>query len=159
MPILGQMLAVDVVNLGFSGNGMGEPEMADLVAEIDASVFVLDYEANAGLDLMRNNLMPFAQTIRRAHPRTPLVILSKPFFSKIHMDAEGYEGAKRATAFFTEVVRTLNETYSGPTRYIDGWNLIGPDTRYAYVDGVHPNDYGFALMADRLAPVLRELLV
>jgi lysophospholipase L1-like esterase len=158
VPILGQLLGCDVVNLGFSGNGLGEPEMADLVAEIDASVFVLDYEANAGLDKMRDNLMPFAQTIRRAHPRTPLVILSKPFFSKVHMDAEGYEGAKRANTFFGEVVRTLNAAYPGPTRFVDGWTLIGPDTRYAYVDGVHPNDYGFALMAERLAPVLRELL-
>lgn len=159
VPILGQLLNSDVVNLGFSGNGKGDPELAELVAEIDASVFVLDYEANAGLDLMRENLMPFAETIRRKHPRTPMLILSKPFFSKIHFMPEGYEGERRSAEFFEEVARTLRRNYPGPTHFVNGWSLIGPDTPYAYVDGIHPNDHGFWLMADGLAPILRSHLV
>lgn len=158
VPILGQLLNSDVVNLGFSGNGMGEPELAELVAEIDASVFVLDYEANAGLERMRENLLPFAEIIRRKHPRTPMLILSKPFFSMIHFMPEGYEGARTSAAYFEEIARTLRGKYPGPTHFVNGWSLIGPDTPYAYVDGVHPNDYGFWMMAEGLAPILRPLL-
>lgn len=158
VPLLGERLKSDVVNLGFSGNGMGEPEIARLVAEIDAAVFVLDYEANAGLERMQENLLPFARILRKQHPLTPLLILSKPFFSKIHFMPEGHEGARASRAFFSSVVETLNREYPGPSRFVDGWSLIGPETPCAYVDGVHPNDYGFAKMAEGLEPVLRELL-
>src|SRR5208337_1165933 len=44
--ILGRMLNIDFVNLGFSGNGMGEPEMAQAVAHIDAACYVLDFAQN-----------------------------------------------------------------------------------------------------------------
>ena len=44
--ILGRMLNIDFVNLGFSGAGKGEPEVARMVAEIDASAFVLDFAQN-----------------------------------------------------------------------------------------------------------------
>jgi len=158
VPILGQMLNTDVVNLGFSGNGLGEPELAELVAEVEASVFVLDYEANAGLEKMAKNLGPFVEIIRKHHPETPILILSKFFFSKIHYMPEGYDGAKRSAACFKKIAAELSAKYRGPVQFVDGWRLIGPDTRYATVDGVHPNDYGFSLMAERLAPVLKRLL-
>src|SRR5204862_2351822 len=41
--ILGRQLNIDVVNLGFSGKGKGEPVVAAMVAEIDATAFVLDF--------------------------------------------------------------------------------------------------------------------
>src|SRR5438477_2344722 len=40
-------LNVDFINLGFSGNGLGEAAVADAVSEIDAACFVLDYWGNA----------------------------------------------------------------------------------------------------------------
>ena len=40
--ILGRRLDLPVINLGFSGNGRMEPEVAKLVAELDASVFIMD---------------------------------------------------------------------------------------------------------------------
>ena len=43
---LGRMLNLHMINLGFSGNGRGEPELAHLIAEIDAALYVLDYAAN-----------------------------------------------------------------------------------------------------------------
>ena len=44
--ILGRILNIDFVNLGFSGAGKGEPEVARMVAEIDASAFVFDFAQN-----------------------------------------------------------------------------------------------------------------
>ena len=44
--ILGRTLNVDFVNLGFSGNGLGEPELARAVAGIDAACFVMDFAQN-----------------------------------------------------------------------------------------------------------------
>ena len=44
---IGRRLNVDVVNLGFSGNGRGDPEVATLMSEIDAALYVLAYSENA----------------------------------------------------------------------------------------------------------------
>ena len=38
--LLGRWLNLDFINLGFSGNGMGEPALARAVAELDAAVYV-----------------------------------------------------------------------------------------------------------------------
>ena len=40
--ILGRTLGVPVINLGFSGNGKTEPEIARLLAELDPAAYILD---------------------------------------------------------------------------------------------------------------------
>ena len=66
--ILGRMLDADFVNLGFSGNGLGEPELARAVAGIDASCFVLDFaQNNPTIESLAQNYAPFL----RDHPRRP----------------------------------------------------------------------------------------
>jgi len=44
--ILGRQLNIDFVNLGFSGNGLGEPRWLAAVAGIPASCYVLDFAQN-----------------------------------------------------------------------------------------------------------------
>ncbi|HZG74501.1 MAG TPA: SGNH/GDSL hydrolase family protein, partial [Paenibacillus sp.] len=47
--ILSRMIPFPFVNLGFSGSGKGEPEVAALLADIeDPALYVLDYEGNTG---------------------------------------------------------------------------------------------------------------
>ena len=41
---LSRWLDFDCINLGFSGAARGEPAMADFIATLDMSVFVLDYD-------------------------------------------------------------------------------------------------------------------
>src|SRR5262249_28093654 len=48
--ILGRRLDWPVINLGFSGNGKMEVELAHLLAEIDAGAYVLDCLPNLGAD-------------------------------------------------------------------------------------------------------------
>src|SRR5690625_7315134 len=51
--ILGRRLGRDVVGLGFSGNGKMETAVAELLAEIDAAVYVVDCLPNMDADLVR----------------------------------------------------------------------------------------------------------
>lgn len=44
--IVSRMLDIDHVNLGFSGNGRGEPELARAIGEIRCSCIVVDHWAN-----------------------------------------------------------------------------------------------------------------
>jgi len=46
--ILGRRLDRPVVNLGFSGNGTMDPSVGALMAELDASIYVIDCLPNMG---------------------------------------------------------------------------------------------------------------
>ena len=57
-----------VINLGFSGNGRMEPEMADLLAELDPSVCVVDCLPNMVADEIRAHVEPL---VKKLAPRIP----------------------------------------------------------------------------------------
>src|SRR5437899_2351917 len=79
--ILGRLLNIDFVNLGFSGNGKGEPEVSEAVSQIDASCFVLDFAQNNGtVASLREVYGPFLDRLRKAHPETPILAIT-PIFS------------------------------------------------------------------------------
>ena len=69
--IVGRQLDTPVINLGFSGSGKMEPEMADLLAELDPSVYVLDCLWNMTPELVSTRVEPFVKKLRQAHPTRP----------------------------------------------------------------------------------------
>ena len=73
--ILGRRLGRPVINLGFSGNGRMDPEVTALIAELDASVFVIDCAPNMKPDLIEERTEPMVKTLREAHPDTPIVLV------------------------------------------------------------------------------------
>lgn len=77
--ILSRWLNREVINLGFSANGLGEYEMAELIADIkDASLVVLDYEANSGTNgRLEASLACFIDIIREKHPMIPILVVSR----------------------------------------------------------------------------------
>ena len=72
-------LNLDFINLGFSGNGLGEPALADAVSEIEAAGFVLDYWGNPTPEVFKATLPKFVETLRQTHPKTPILITG-PYF-------------------------------------------------------------------------------
>lgn len=157
--ILGRILAADFVNLGFAGNGLGEPEMARATAEIDASCFVLDFSQNSpSPDHLRAHYGPFIDCLRAAHPATPIVCVTPIFSSKeLFTSTWAYDNPA-----MSEVIRqVVAERIARGDRcllLIEGRMLLGPDDTDGLSDGLHPNEIGFRLMAERLAPALRTAL-
>jgi len=152
--VLGRMLEMPVINLGFSGNGKTEPEMAALLAEIDAAAFVLDSLPNLETTQVSERLPEFIEILRNKHATVPIVLMEsipypdKPFVAKRDQRFEGSNAALR---------RIFNERRERGDReiyYIPGENLLGLDGE-ATVDGVHPTDLGFQRMAETLLPHLR----
>lgn len=159
VPTLGRLLHVEVVNEGYSGNGLGEPEVAELLSEIDAACFVLDFHCNVTtVDGLQQVHAPFYRTLRAAHPDMPILILSMLALPlELHNKATlqkrlGQTAVLRAT--YEEAVRNGDRN----VHFFDGAWLLTPDSAGAFVDGIHPTDLGFATMAERLAPVLHSIL-
>lgn len=142
-------LDAPMINLGFSGNAKGETKMAELIASLDLSAFVYDYDHNApSFEHLKKTHEPFFKIIRKARPNLPIIILGKTLGATKARDdvlKATYENAKK----------------SGDKNvwYVTGKQLFdGVPTSYLTVDGCHPNDLGFYLMYKNSLPTLKEAL-
>lgn len=151
--ILTNSLNIDHINLGFSGNAKGEQVMAEYIASLEMSAFVLDYDHNApSIEHLRETHEAFFKTIRNANPTLPILILSRPvkFLDET--------GLKRL-----EIIKTTyeNALKNGDKNvyFIKGNDLMRDEIgELGTVDGCHPTDLGFFSMAKRIEPVLKEML-
>jgi hypothetical protein len=73
--ILSRRIGRPILNLGFSGNGQMEPEIAQLLAELDPAVYVLDCLPNMSTEMVRARTAPFVEILRRTRPNTPVVLV------------------------------------------------------------------------------------
>lgn len=156
--IVSRALNLDFINLGFSGNGRGEPEVAEALRELDASCYVMDWAQNVPtVEEFRALYSPFLEIIRQTRPRTPIVCIT-PIFSTSEVWSDN--GA-RLDGMRQVVRQAVADRKAAGDEWIDvveGYDLLGPDDRDGLVDASHPNDIGFVHMARGLEPVLRRVL-
>ncbi len=155
--IVGRNLNIDFVNLGFSGAGKGEADVARAVAEIDASCFVLDFaQNNPTIESLRDVYGPFLETLRAKHPETPILVITPIFAAR---EAQGNDVRLEAMrAHIRHVVSSRIAEGDMHIQIVEGTDLLGPTRADGLVDGTHPNDLGFQWMAEGLAPRLRRML-
>ena len=69
------------MNLGFSGNGRLEPELIDLLAEIDAKIYVLDCLPNLGpnkdrsVEEVERKIIASVKTLKEKLPNTLILLV------------------------------------------------------------------------------------
>lgn len=153
-----RLLNLDVVNLGFSGNGKGEPELAHLIAEIDASLYVLDYAANTTPAEMSKTLPVFLDILRDRRPLTPILMISQISHAAFHFDPSILQKLDGTRECLMDHFLRRRRQGDRHIHFVDGYGLIPFGTESATVDGGHPTDHGFRIMADRLAPALEQIL-
>jgi lysophospholipase L1-like esterase len=155
--ILGRRLDVPVLNLGFSGNGRLELELAALLGELDARVFVLDCLPNLSPQLVAERTEPFVRALRAARPETPIVMVE----DRVNANARFLPGRARHHegnhAAFRAAHGNLERDGIRGLTYVPDGPFLGDDGE-ATVDGSHPTDLGMVRYADALEPVLRPLL-
>ncbi len=151
---ISRWLDSDHINLGFSGNAKGETEMAEYIASLKMSAFVLDYDHNApNPGHLKATHESFFKIVRAAQPQLPIVIVSRPDWG------HDVEDAKKRRAICRKTY--LNAVKAGDKNvfYINGYRLFDTQDRDdCTVDGAHPNDLGFYRMAKTIYPVLRAAL-
>ncbi len=146
--ILSRKYDFDFINLGFSGSGMGEPAIAEYIAELDMSAFIYDYDYNApNAEHLKKTHKPMFDTIRKAHPNIPIIIMSMPKLS-----------LSESCIHRKEIIKeTYDIAKSGGDKnvyFIPGdeiFKIFGNDS--CTVDGCHPNDLGFMCMAEAVSEI------
>ena len=159
--ILSRRLNVEFVNLGFSGSGRGEPEVAKTITEIaDPLCYVLDYEANCqGIDRLRETLPEFIRILREAQPAVPIVVMPRTNISMELFDPNAVADTEERRAFQRETVESLRAGGDENIMFLDASTFFGEDFDECTVDGGHPTDLGFLRIANGMTPLLKELLL
>ncbi|MFA6290310.1 MAG: SGNH/GDSL hydrolase family protein [Victivallales bacterium] len=152
---LTRWLDANMINLGFSGSGRGETVMAECIASLKLSAFVMDYDHNApNPEHLGKTHEVFFRTIRKKQPELPIVLMSKCDFDtgNLEINSKRREIIKRT---YTNAIKAGDKH----VYFVDGEKLFGKTDRDACtVDGCHPNDIGFLRMAETVFPVLNKAL-
>ena len=155
--ILGRRLDRPVINLGFSGNGKMEPEMAELVAELDAAVFVIDCLPNLVAAEVAARTEPLVGILRKAHPSTPIVLAEDRTYSNAFLVESRRRRNETSRAALAKAYEKLKTAGVPNLHYLSGERQLGDDN-LGTVDGSHPTDLGFMRMADAFQQVLEPLV-
>lgn len=155
--ILGRRLNRPIINLGFSGNGRMEQELADLLAELDVATYVIDCLPNMGADDVKARVEPLVRTIRKAHLDTPIVLVEDRSYTDSFLVASKRQRNEESRAQLLAAFKRLQDDGVAGLHYIEGEQQLGDDGE-ATVDSSHPTDLGFVRMADVFEPVLRKAL-
>lgn len=167
---------VELTNLGFSGNAQLDGFVARTIADLPADLISLKVGINiVDGDTMRERtyisaLHNFLDTIRSGHPHTPILLVS-PIHCPLLEDhpgplrwivADGRVGPEiiprdellSTGALTLQRVRELNEEAMYKRRdpalaHLSGLELLAAGDAARLPDLLHPDDEGFALMADR----------
>lgn len=155
--ILGRRLDRPLINLGFGGNGRMEPEVAELLAELDPCVYIVDCLPNMTAELVEQRACALVRTLRDAHPRTPVVLVEDRTYDDAWIRPEQRQRNDSSRVAFRDAYQRLTDEGLTALSYVAGEDLLGEDGE-ATVDSSHPTDLGFWRMADALEPVLRPLI-
>jgi lysophospholipase L1-like esterase len=160
--ITGRELDRPLINLGFSGNGRLEPELTELIAEIDAAIYILDCLPNIynPKDFPREEVIrritATVTRLRELHPHIPILLA----------DHAGYtDGSLNPVRMreYTEVNQVQHEAFASLVSagitdlYLLPRESIGL-TLDAMVDGTHPSDLGMQQYADGYIRIIRTIL-
>lgn len=151
--ILSTWLNFDYLNLGWSGNAKGETAMAEYIAGLKMSVFVLDYDHNApSPEYLEATHEKFFQIIRKAQPNLPIIMTSLPNFWNT-------ESHVKRRAVVKKTYENALKNGDKNVYFIDGETFFsGYDRKFCMVDGLHPNSLGMYRMAEKYRKVLEKLL-
>jgi len=150
--VLSDWLDFDFINLGFAGNAKGEKAIAEYIAGLRMSAFVLDYDYNAPTsEFLESTHEPFFQTIRKQQPKLPILMISAPNFHYL-------KDAQIRREIIKRTYQNAKQQGDNKVWFIDGETLWGEEWHRCTIDCVHPNDLGGLRMAETIAPVLEKIL-
>ena len=156
--ILSRKLDTEFINLGFSGNGKGEPALAHLINQVsNIGMIILDYEANAD-QTIQNTISEFVDILRTEHPKMPVLIMSKTRYASAIDGSESYKLLMSNRDFQKNLVQNKKNNGDENIYFLDGSKVLGDDYHECTVDGSHPSDLGSYRISNALFKTIKGIL-
>lgn len=154
--IVERQLHRECINLGFSGNGKLDLDVARLMAPIQASVFILDFVPNCTVEQMQDSMITFYDIIRKQNPETPILFVEQPIYTHALFNQKVADEINRKNEV-ADSIYAIIEKRDKNVRLLKSTDIIGHDGE-ATVDGTHFTDLGMMRYAEILVPLLREMI-
>lgn len=147
----------ELVNLGIGGRGTHGPDGAFLAGVkadvVSVLIGVNDWQAGAELERFRANYRQLVADLLRGNPRAAVHLITPLWVPPTWAPATVRFPLER----YREIVREVAAQHPDPRlTVIEGPALIDHDSALFDPIAVHPNDAGFAQMAERLTLALRR---
>lgn len=149
--LVGRMLDVPIVNMGFNGQGKMEDVFVDYLAAADASCYVFMNFGNMGINLAEERYEKFLRALHAKRPDAPLVIGQHCYY----LDARG-----PLHAFAPKMIERLRKEdpeFAKCLHLVRLEDMFAPDSD-GTIDGGHPNDWGSMHMAKAFSAVIAKAL-
>lgn len=149
---------LEFFNLGLSGNGKMEKEVADMLADIQCvDAFILDCIPNSVASVVHERMNYLVHTIRKAHPNTPIIVIQSVvreagYFNQVIGERVKNQNIAAKEEFDRLIQEDVRDLY-----FIVEDNFLGDDHE-GTTDGVHPNDLGFDRMLQKIQPQIEKIL-
>lgn len=159
--ILSRNIDRTIINLGFSGNGRYEEPLFDLMAKVDARLYILDCMPNlAGgisADEIKNRVIYGINKLRERNKTLPLLFVEHAVgYAPFYMDTARLNTSYRSSLVIAKIVDELKS--SGIKNiYLLTDKEIGFDIN-STTEGSHPNDIGMMKYAEAYEKKIREIL-
>ncbi|MCD6201146.1 MAG: SGNH/GDSL hydrolase family protein [Bacteroidales bacterium] len=159
--LLERTLDRPVINLSFSGNGMLEKELLDLLTEIDAKLYVLDCLPNMiaprfSNEQVRERIIASVAALQSEHPQTPILLVEHDGYS------DGIIQPEREKSY-ADINKVMEKTFA-KLKTMGKQNLflltreeIAQNIN-TMVDGTHGSDAGMLHYANAYEKTIRTIL-
>lgn len=147
--LIQRRLNTRIINLGFSGSGKMEIEMAKLIAETDASIYILDCLWNMTDELVKERGEAFIRYLKSKRPEIPILLVEDSKFN--------YSSPSPRGILMKGIYDKLKKEGMDGIYFLEGKNLLGDDGE-GTIDGVHPNDIGFQHHAEEFIKAINRIL-
>ena len=150
--ILTRKLDAHHINLGFSGSARAEDTIIEWLRNLEMSVFIQDYDHNAPtVEHLRATHEKLFRAVRESQPELPIIIMNRP---KHRLNEEEKERLEIIRTTYRHAVEAGDRN----VYLIENSALTERIGTEGTVDNCHPNDAGFANMAEAVLPVLQKIL-
>lgn len=159
--ILSRLLEQEVINLGFSGSGIGEPEIAQMLAEIkNPALYLLDYCWNVDPKALAITLPNMIDTIRKEHPTVPILLLAPTPGREQQVEFETPDKTlKQKADIMRDETCRRNQQGDDKVFFFDAlYDCLGMEPMECTVDGCHLTDMGFYFFSKSILPHIYHAL-
>lgn len=155
--IISRNLNHEVINLGFSGNGQLDYEIAEVMAAVDAGMYILDFVPNATEAQMDERIETFYRIIRDKHPKTPILFVEDPQFPPMRFEKKTYTSVLAKNKTLKKNFDDLKNKGEKNIYYIASKGMLDKENE-GTVDGYHMTDLGFTHFANFMLPYIKKHL-